>query len=72
MDAQAFFDRRTKVSKPAAKTWFMATLKTALGAGLLWGVARLVPPQHNLLVGWVGVFGLLLLLFFGVFHYFCI
>lgn len=72
MDAQAFFDRRTKVPKPSAKTWFIAIINTASGALLLWDVARLVPPHQTLLAGWIGVFGLLLFLFFGVFHIFAL
>jgi hypothetical protein len=48
--------------------WFAAAGKLALGAVLLFGIARIIPPQHVYLVGWTGMTGIVLMLHFGVFH----
>jgi predicted DCC family thiol-disulfide oxidoreductase YuxK len=48
--------------------WIFAGAKTALGAVLIWGVARRLPADQSLLVGWVGWIGLAFLLHFGVMH----
>ncbi|HWP93730.1 MAG TPA: MBOAT family protein [Thermodesulfobacteriota bacterium] len=72
MDAQEFLDRKTKIGKPTRKLWCIAIIKTLLGAILLWGVPRLLPVEQPLLIGWVGALGLLLLLFFGIFHIFAL
>jgi predicted DCC family thiol-disulfide oxidoreductase YuxK len=50
------------------REWILACAKTALGALLVWGVARRVPANQILLVGWVGWVGLAFLLHFGVMH----
>ncbi len=68
MDAAAFLNQSALPPKPAAREWTLAVLKTLFGAVLLWSVARMVPPQKPLLVGWVGIVGLLFLLHFGSFH----
>jgi len=68
MDAEAFLDPTKHAIKPTAPDWLWATLKTALGVALLWLVARRVPPQHDLIRGWIGLFGLICLLHFGAFH----
>ena len=46
----------------------MAVGKTALGAVLLFGLARILPSENLYLVGWVGMIGIVLLLHFGLFH----
>ena len=48
--------------------WVFATTKTALGALLVWWMARRLPAGQSLLVGWVGWVGLAFLLHFGVMH----
>jgi Membrane bound O-acyl transferase family len=68
MDAETFLDGDKHTVKPAAQEWLWATLKTALGVELLWGIARRVPAQDDLLRGWIGLFGLIFLLHFGSFH----
>ena len=68
MDAGAFLDVDQQVLPPPAKTWVWASLGTALGAVLLWVVARCVPQREALLRGWVGMVGLILLLHFGTFQ----
>ena len=68
MDADAFLDASEHVPSPSAGTWLWATLETALGAILLWVVARSVPEPQPLLRGWIGMLGLILLLHFGTFQ----
>ena len=67
MDAEVFLSRDARVAQPVAHDWLAAIGKTACGAALLWGVARMtpVPPLAR---GWVGMIGLILLLHFGSFH----
>ena len=67
LDAAGFF------APPAKKEFNLAQLKTgitntAIGAILLFGVARLIPPQHPYLVGWTGMIGIVLILHFGTFQ----
>jgi hypothetical protein len=68
MDAEAFLDQSIRVTSPAWRDWFGALFKTALGASLIWIVARHVPVQEQLVRGWVGMLGLILLLHFGSFE----
>ena len=42
--------------------------ETALGTVLLWAIARTVPEKADLLRGWIGMLGLILLLHFGSFQ----
>ncbi|MBI2677932.1 MAG: hypothetical protein HYX28_04045 [Candidatus Koribacter versatilis] len=67
MDAEAFLDTHPDVAPPAAKQWLGAFLQTALGAALLWLVARRL-PDVPLLRGWAGMIGAVLLLHFGSFR----
>jgi len=48
--------------------WVCTVAKIALGAVLVWGMARRLPADQSLLVGWVGWAGLAFLLHFGVMH----
>jgi alginate O-acetyltransferase complex protein AlgI len=67
MDARAFFDHRTRPDAPATAEWTAATLKTAVGIILL-SIAALAPwPTAPLLRGWLGMFGAILALHFGLF-----
>jgi len=68
MDADAFLDASQCVPPPPSTAWLWATLETALGATLLWIVARSLPEGQPLLRGWTGMFGLILLLHFGSFQ----
>jgi alginate O-acetyltransferase complex protein AlgI len=67
MDARSFCGRRS-VMTPPTREWLFAAAKTLLGAALLWGGMRLTAPIHSLVTGWLGMFSLVLLLHFGVFH----
>lgn len=53
---------------PARGEWIVALANTILGAAMVWGVLRFLPPGHFLLVGWIGMVGLVLSLHFGIFH----
>ncbi len=68
MNAKTFLDSWRKPNKPQATSWLLAALTTSLGAFLLWGIAPRIPQSNPLLLGWVGLFGLILLLHFGSFH----
>ena len=66
MDARAFLDAARRPEAPHSREWLWAILKTALGATLVWGVARWATSP--LVAGWVAMVGLALLLHFGLFH----
>jgi hypothetical protein len=68
MDAESFLDGSHSAHAPTLKNWLVAALETALGAILLWLVARYVPAGQPLLRGWLGMLGLVLLLHFGSFQ----
>jgi hypothetical protein len=68
MDADSFLDSEQRVAPPGTRDWGWALSKTALGAVLLWAVARRVPADQPLLRGWVGLVGMVLLAHFGTFH----
>jgi len=68
MDAEAFLDVRQRVPRPASTTWLRPSFEVILGAILLWIVPRSLPQEQPLLRGWIGMFGLILLLHFGAFH----
>jgi hypothetical protein len=68
MDAEAFLDVRQRVPRPASTTWLRPSFEAILGAILLWIVPRSLPQEQPLLRGWIGMFGLILLLHFGAFH----
>jgi alginate O-acetyltransferase complex protein AlgI len=66
MDAEAFLSQDAPGKALNGRAWVWALLKTAVGAALIWLVAR--QAQDPLLQGWVGMFGLILLLHFGSFE----
>jgi hypothetical protein len=68
MDAEAFLDVRQRVPRPASSTWLRPSFETILGVILLWIVPRSLPQEQPLLRGWIGMFGLILILHFGAFH----
>lgn len=70
LDAEAFLSpaRITEAIRPQAREWTLATLKTALGGILFWGVARGALPLDPLAVAWVGMVGVGLMLHFGILH----
>lgn len=68
MDAETFLDVRQTPPPPSLATWACASTETIVGAVLLWGIARVIPPANLLARGWVGMLGLILLLHFGSFQ----
>lgn len=54
--------------RPALRNWAGAAAKTVAGAGLLWFAASRATTMNSLLIGWLGMFGVVLLLHFGLFH----
>jgi len=68
MDAASFLDVRRTVVRPTAREWLWATFKTATGVALMWMIARRLPEHEALARGWIGLFGLILILHFGTFH----
>jgi alginate O-acetyltransferase complex protein AlgI len=65
MDADAFLDPNRIVEPPILSAWLWAVSETAIGAVLLWFLARHLPSGWNLARGWVGMLGLIFLLHFG-------
>jgi hypothetical protein len=69
LDAAAFLGGRLPDrDRPGPGEWLLAAGRLLLGAALVWGVAGWVPADQELLAGWVGMVGLVLLLHFGAFH----
>ena len=68
MDAEAFLDRQRSARRTVLKEWAWASAKTTFGAILLWVVARRVAEGNEMLAGWVGMLGIILVLHFGAFH----
>jgi Membrane bound O-acyl transferase family len=68
MDADDFLDANQRAQPPVASSWLWAMTKTAVGAVLLWFVARSVPERDPVIRGWVGMVGLVLILHFGLFQ----
>ncbi|MGA7791938.1 MAG: MBOAT family protein [Candidatus Acidiferrales bacterium] len=68
MDAAAFLDPEHHAQRPVLKEWSWAIAKTAFGVLLLWGVPRRIPASRELLTGWVGMLGIILVMHFGTFH----
>jgi hypothetical protein len=65
MDARRFLDLSPYRKIPTPSAWIWAFAKTAFGALLVWGAARLA--GHGLLAGWIGMVGFIFLLHFGLF-----
>jgi len=66
MDAEAFLDVKRHAERPIRSEWLWASVKTVFGALLLWVVVRHIPA--DVMAGWVGMLGLVLLLHFGIFE----
>jgi alginate O-acetyltransferase complex protein AlgI len=65
MDAERFLTA-TQGTRPHFEEVALASGRLALGAVLLFGLARLIPQPQ--LAGWIGMVGMVLLLHFGAFH----
>jgi hypothetical protein len=70
LDAAAFLDPKPLPHdrRPVSSEWAFAAAKLTLGVALVWVAVPLIPSQHPLLRGWVGMAGLIFILHFGAFH----
>jgi hypothetical protein len=70
MDAASFLEEGPLSNRSHCRSteWRAATGKFTFGVALLFGVARMIPPQHEYVVGWIGMIGIVLILHFGAFH----
>lgn len=70
MDAASFLKEGPISSRSHCRSaeWLAATAKLMFGVALLFGVARMIPPQNAYVVGWIGMIGIVLILHFGMFH----
>lgn len=67
LDAAAFLGDR-KPPQPKLAEWILGTANLALGVILLWGIAPRISPEHELLLGWIGMIGIVLVAHFGSIH----
>jgi hypothetical protein len=70
LDATAFLSTERLPEKDRVRPgeWAIATIRLLIGIALFWGVARWISVEHQILFGWVGMVGLILMLHFGAFH----
>jgi Membrane bound O-acyl transferase family len=70
MDMAGFLGHVPISSRSACRSigWLTAAAKLVFGASLLFAVARCVPRQHEYLIGWAGMIGIVLMLHFGLFQ----
>lgn len=67
MNVRQFFSVRPD-AVVATREWYASIGKLIVGAILLWLIVRWVPAQDDLLRGWLGMIGLIMVLHFGMFH----
>jgi membrane bound O-acyltransferase family protein len=67
LDAAAFLGSG-RAAQPSVKEWCLALFRFLVGILLFAVVAGRVPANHELIFGWVGMIGLILMLHFGTFH----
>jgi alginate O-acetyltransferase complex protein AlgI len=68
MDPAAFSNGSTPVPELRKAEWLVAVGRVMSGAALVWAVVGLLHSSVSLAAGWVGMFGIILLLHFGLFH----
>jgi len=70
MDAASFLEDGPISNRSQCRSteWLAATAKLMLGVALLFGVARMIHPRHEYVVGWIGMIGIVMILHFGAFH----
>jgi hypothetical protein len=67
MDAD-FLNAKKVPKKPRKMEWTWAIAKICFGVVLVWGITRTLLPIHPILAGWTGMFGIVFILHFGLFH----
>lgn len=65
MDAGAFLNPQVRAARPALIEWCEPAWKIVTGVVLLWTSSKM--PPGSLAAGWLGMFGLICILHFGVF-----
>ena len=70
LDARAFLDTSPlgKEDRPLPGEWIRASARALIGVALFWGISRTVPTSQEVLRGWGGMAGMILMLHFGSFH----
>ena len=70
MDAASFLEDGPPSHRSQCRggEWVAATARLVVGLVLLFGAARLIPPQHAYMVGWIGMIAIVSILHFGAFH----
>ena len=68
MDAKPFMDEAKAVKKPAFREWFAALSKLLIGICVLWIVTPVAGEFNQYLAAWLGMFGIISILHFGLFH----
>jgi hypothetical protein len=70
LDAKAFLTSgdAARTQRPALREWFLAIWRLVAGIMLFWGAHFIVPEELELLLGWLGMIGVILMLHFGSFH----
>jgi alginate O-acetyltransferase complex protein AlgI len=68
MDTAPFLKRTAAMPPAAPREWLVAGVRVSLGISLIWGGVRLLRATSPLAAGWMGMFGIILLLHFGLFH----
>jgi hypothetical protein len=70
LDANTFLTFPSRdVVRPKPSEWMAGGLKLVAGIVLFWGIARRVSNAQDVLKGWVGMTGLILMLHFGLFQW---
>ena len=70
LNAKAFLrsEQLPEKDRPFVSEWILAAIRLVFGAILFWGLARWIGEDHQLVSGWLGMVGLILMLHFGSFH----
>ncbi len=70
LNAGAFLNSERLPDKdhPPLREWLLAIVRLLIGIVLVWVVAARISEGHEILSGWVGMTGLILMLHFGAFH----
>lgn len=63
-----FLDAKKVPAKPQIMEWAWAIAKMCFGVVMVWGVTRTLLPAYPILAGWTGMFGVVFILHFGLFH----
>ena len=67
LDATAFLGAR-HADWPGRREWLGSLANIAGGATLCWGAARVIPVHDELILGWVGIVGIILIVHCGLFR----